>query len=82
MTKEAADKATRPYQQPEQQPDVVKEEAVLYETLPPKQKFQRPPCQYTVEELEAVLEQAEAEDNIDSEEIHAYFKKKYPFLCL
>lgn len=40
-------------------------------------RYRRLPCQYTVEELKEVVAQAETEVDIDSEELHAYFKEKY-----
>ncbi|OUP09704.1 hypothetical protein B5F34_06540 [Mediterranea sp. An20] len=87
MKKEdSAEKASRPYQMPTENPtpDVAGEEAVLYQaqSIQPQSRYRRPPCQYTVEELKGVVAQAETEVDIDSEELHAYFKEKYPFLCL
>ena len=64
------------YQWPDecQQPEQVSEEAVAYV------QTRKSPCCFTVKEMEAILAQAETQEDIDSETIHAYFKAKYPFI--
>lgn len=69
----------------EQRQDGVHEEAVAYakpEFLFAQYKKKTSPCQYTLEELECLLAKAEKSADINSEEVHARIRQKYPQLCM
>ena len=69
----------------EQRQDGVREEAVAYakpEFLFAQYEKKTSPCQYTLEELECLLAKAEKSADINSEEVHARIRQKYPQLCM